>query len=72
VTNETLPPLDPRRRYAVNDACQYLQISRARLYEKIAAGELTPIKDGRRTYLSGAQLARLSRANARATLRCIA
>jgi len=57
--NQALPPLDPLRRYPVDTASGYLGISRARLYEKIAAGELTIIKDGKRTFVSGREIARL-------------
>lgn len=57
---QALPPLDPLRRYSVEDSCQYLGISRSRLYEKAAAGEIKLIKDGKRTYAPGAEIARLS------------
>src|SRR5258705_79720 len=54
-----LPPLDQLQRYPINEAGSYLRMSRARLYEKIAAGELTVIRDGRRTYVPGSEIARL-------------
>ncbi len=54
--------LDLYRRYPIDVACDFLSISRARLYEKIAAGEISTIKDGRRTFVPGAEIARLSRA----------
>ena len=56
-----LAPLDERQRYTVEETLDYLRVSRARLYEKIQAGELTAIKDGRRTYVPGSEIARLSR-----------
>jgi excisionase family DNA binding protein len=55
----TLAPLDPLRRYSIEDAAQYLSISRARVYEHIATGTITPIKDGRRTFVAGSAIARL-------------
>jgi excisionase family DNA binding protein len=58
---QALAPLDERQRYVVDEACGYLRLSRARLYEKIAAGEITVFKDGRRTYVPGTEIARLSR-----------
>lgn len=58
---QTLPPLDERQRYTIAEAECYLRMSRSRLYQKIAAKELKTIKDGRRTYISGAEIARLSR-----------
>ncbi len=58
-----LPPLDARQRYSVDEGIVYLRESRSRLYEKIASGELKIIKDGRRTYVPGSELIRLSRLN---------
>lgn len=57
----TLAPLDPLRRYPIEDAAQYLAISRARLYEHIGAGTIVAVKDGRRTFIPGTEIARLSR-----------
>ena len=54
-------PLDERQRYAVTEALEYLRLSRARLYDKIAAGEIKVIKDGARTFVPGSEIARLSR-----------
>ncbi len=58
-----LSPLDARQRYSVDEGIAYLRESRSRLYEKIASGELKIIKDGRRTYVPGSELIRLSRLN---------
>jgi excisionase family DNA binding protein len=57
-----LPPLDPLQRYTVDEAALYLRVSIARIYEKIATGELHKLKDGRRSFIPGADIARLSRA----------
>jgi excisionase family DNA binding protein len=56
-----LSPVDERQRYSLEEAAAYLRLSRSRIYEKIAAKELTPIKDGHRTFISGAEIARVSR-----------
>jgi len=55
-----LSPLDERQRYSINEGVNYLRISRARLYEKIKDGEIKTIKDGRRRYITGAEIVRLS------------
>jgi excisionase family DNA binding protein len=59
-TAHHLPPLDERQRYSIEEATDYLRTSRARLYEKIGAGEVKIVKDGRRTYVPGSEIARLS------------
>lgn len=56
-----LTPLDERQRYTVDESLEYLRLSRARLYEKLQAGEIIAIKDGRRTFIPGSEIARLSR-----------
>lgn len=56
----SLPPLDLRQRYTVEESCEYLRTSRARLYAKIKAGEISVLKDGSRTYVSGRTIAALS------------
>ena len=56
-----LPALDERQRYSVPEALEYLRTNRARLYEQIAQGSIVVIKDGRRTYVPGSEIARLSR-----------
>jgi hypothetical protein len=59
---EALPPLDPLRRYPVNQALAYLATSRASLYKLIASGSITTIKQpgsrGRR-FIPGSEIARL-------------
>ena len=55
-----LPPLDELQRYTIVEAAAYLRISRARLYEKIARGEVATFKDGRRTFVAGREIARHS------------
>lgn len=56
----SLPPLDIVQRYEIDDACGYLKQSRGKTYKDIAAGRLKIIKDGRRTYVPGSEIARVS------------
>lgn len=60
----SLPPLDELQRYSVIEAEQYLRVSRARIYQRIAAGEISTVKDGRRLFIPGSEIVRLSRAAA--------
>jgi hypothetical protein len=57
-----LAPLDTAQRYSVPEAIRYLRSSRRSVYELIACGKIRPIKEGRRTYISGANIAALSQA----------
>ncbi len=54
---DTLPPLDILQRYTINETNAYLRQSRSKTYKDIDAGKLAIIKDGRRTYVSGAVIA---------------
>ena len=51
--DQTLPPLDPRQRYSINETSALLRQCRAQTYKDIAAGRIEAFKDGRRTYVSG-------------------
>jgi excisionase family DNA binding protein len=53
--------IDARQRYAIDEAAQYLRISRARLYQKIAAGEIRLLKDGRRSFIPGSAIVAASK-----------
>jgi excisionase family DNA binding protein len=57
---QQLAPLDPAARYSVPEALARLRTSRKTLYELIGRGELRVIKQGRRTYVPGSEIARLS------------
>jgi excisionase family DNA binding protein len=57
----TLPPLDTAQRYTVNEACQYLRVSRSYLYQLIRNGQLRTIDEGRRTFVPGTAIADRSR-----------
>jgi excisionase family DNA binding protein len=58
--NVSLPPLDVAQRYSTREACAYLRTSNATLYNLIAAGELRVIREGKRTYVPGTEIARRS------------
>ncbi len=59
--SRSLPPLDPLQRYSIEEACKYLRLSRAGLYQRLADGRLKCIHDGRRAYVPGSEIARVSR-----------
>lgn len=54
------PVLDPAQRYSILEAIALLRTSRRTLYGMIAKGQLHPIKQGRRSYIAGSEIARLS------------
>lgn len=56
-----LAPLDPAQRYSIPEAIRYLRSSRKTIYQDINAGKLAIIKHGRRTFVPGSEIARLSR-----------
>ena len=58
---EPLGPLDPLRRYTVEDAMRYLGISRFTLYADIRENRIQTIKDRKRRFVPGSEIARLSR-----------
>ncbi len=55
-----LPPIDPNRRYPLEQANQYLAQSRAKTYNDISAGLIKVIKDGKRVYIPGSEIIRRS------------
>jgi excisionase family DNA binding protein len=57
----SLPVLDEKQRYTVTETAAYLRISRARLYEHIASGEIRTLMDGRRRFIPGSEIAARSR-----------
>lgn len=52
--------LDPRQRYNIGEATAFLRKSRAAVYNDIKSGRIKVIHDGRRTYVPGTEIARLS------------
>jgi excisionase family DNA binding protein len=60
----SVPVLDVAQRYSVPEAIALLRTSRRSIYQLIADGRIRPIKQGRRTFISGASIAALSQAPA--------
>jgi excisionase family DNA binding protein len=56
-----LAPLDSAQRYEISEAMAYLRTSRATIYQLIAMGTLRVIRQGKRTYVPGSEIARLSK-----------
>jgi prophage regulatory protein len=58
---QTLPPVDVAQRYTIKEATFYLRISHASIYKEINAGRIRILKQGKRTFVPGSEIARLSR-----------
>ncbi len=58
--NVSLPPLDERQRYSIPEAILYLRSSRKTIYDDIATGRLKTIKEGKRRFVPGSEIARRS------------
>lgn len=56
----TTNTLDPNQRYSINETLALLRTSRSHLYEKIRSGEIKTLADGRRRYVPGSEILRLS------------
>lgn len=61
-----LPPLDTAQRYSIEEAIAYLRSSRFTVFNDIREGRLATIKEGRRRFVPGSEIARLSRVTAAA------
>lgn len=55
-----LPPLDPGQRYTPEEAAVYLRMSRKRVFDDIREGRLKSLKEGKRRYIPGTEIARRS------------
>jgi predicted DNA-binding transcriptional regulator AlpA/DNA-binding transcriptional MerR regulator len=54
-------PVDVAQRYAIAEAASYLRISHASIYKEINARRIRVLKHGKRTFVPGSEIARLSR-----------
>lgn len=54
--HKDLPPLDKLQRYTINEAADYLRVSRAYLYQLINLGTLPTIKDGSHRFVPGSAI----------------
>jgi len=59
---DRLPPVDEAQRYTLLEAARYLRVSLRGLYRLIGAGEIVTFTSGRRRFVPGSEIARLSRA----------
>jgi len=60
-TRPALPPLDLAQRYTIPEAIDYLRSSRKTIYDDIREGRLATIKEGKRRFVPGSEIARRSR-----------
>lgn len=60
VQRAKLPPLSELERYTMDEAAIYLRLSKVTLYSQIALGKLQSIKEGKRRFIPGSEIARLS------------
>jgi len=56
-----LAPVDTAQRYTIAEAILYLRISHASIYKEINSRRLRVLKHGKRTFVPGSEIARLSR-----------
>ncbi len=59
--SEPLPNLDPLQRYTVTETARYLRVGRTWVFQLIATGKLATRKEGRRRFVCGESIAKLSR-----------
>ena len=59
-TRAALAPVDKNKRYEVETSIKILGCSRATIYAHIRNARLRTIKEGRRTYITGASLIEMS------------
>jgi prophage regulatory protein len=62
-----LAPVDLAQRYTIKEATSYLRVSHASIYKEINARRLRVLKHGKRTFVPGSEIARLSRLEDAAT-----
>jgi hypothetical protein len=58
--------LDELQRYSIEEAIAYLRSSRRTLFDDIKQGRLATIKEGKRRFIPGSEIARRSRLPAQA------
>ena len=61
-----LPALDANQRYSIEETILYLRSSRKTLFDDIREGRLATIKEGKRRFVPGSEIARRSRLNSEA------
>jgi hypothetical protein len=56
-----LPPLDEKQRYSIDETIAYLRSSRKTVFDDIREKRLATIKEGKRRFVPGSEIARRSR-----------
>jgi hypothetical protein len=56
-----LPHLDPAQRYSIEETIAYLRSSRKTVFDDIREGRLATIREGKRRFVPGSEIARRSR-----------
>jgi len=56
-----LAPLDQAQRYSIEETILYLRSSRKTVFDDIRHGRLVTIKEGKRRFVPGSEIARRSR-----------
>jgi hypothetical protein len=56
-----LAPLDERQQYAIDEAIAYLRTSRKTFYDDIKESRVATIREGKRRFVPGSEIARRSR-----------
>lgn len=59
-----LPPFDPILRYTVEESAAYLRKSRATVFVDIREGRIAVIRERKRVYIPGSEIARLCASSA--------
>jgi excisionase family DNA binding protein len=62
-----LPPLDLLQRYTVTETARYLRVSRTWVFKLVADDKLDTLKEGRRRFVFGTAIAKLSTPEEKAT-----
>ena len=62
----SLPAIDLAQRYSVDEAIEYLRTSRGPFFADIREGRLAVIREGKRVFVPGSEIARRSRLPAEA------
>jgi prophage regulatory protein len=68
IEKQAPPPVDVAQRYTIKEATFYLRISHASIYKEINARRIRVLKHGKRTFVPGSEIARLSRLEDAATV----
>jgi excisionase family DNA binding protein len=61
MTTANTAPTYPDQRYTIPETAERLRVSRAFVYKKVSRGELRLMKDGKRSFVSGADIIAASR-----------